>query len=100
MNDVVFHVQDAASLEKAISQKISSIEVVGRIADLSSLKLPAGTNLRGAGPGAELHFKSGQPGLMLSSNHHISSLRLITDETQIAIGLSDDTDDLGMVLDN
>ncbi|HET9180057.1 MAG TPA: hypothetical protein VFQ24_17010 [Terriglobia bacterium] len=97
MNDAMLHVNDAASLENAIKQRVSSIEVEGRIADLSSLKLPSGANLRGAGPGAELHFKSGQPGLMLSSNHRISSLRLVTDEAQIAIGLSDDTDDLGTI---
>lgn len=95
MKDSVLHVNDPISLGKAISQKAPNIEVEGRIANLSSLKLPAGTNLRGAGTGAELHFKSGQPGLMLSANHHVSGLRLMADETQIAIGLSDDTDDLG-----
>lgn len=95
MTNAVLRVNDAASLEKAINQKAPTIEVEGQIADLSTLRLPAGTNLRGAGPGAELHFKSGQPGLMLSSDHHISNLRLMADETQIAIGLSDDSDDLG-----
>lgn len=95
MTDAMTLVKDAASLQKAIDQEAPHIEVEGRISGLSSLKLPAGTNLRGANASAELHFKAGQPGLMLSANHQISDLRLETDETQVALGLADDADDLG-----
>jgi hypothetical protein len=98
MTGAVTRVKDAASLQEAIHQKAARIEVEGRIADLSSLKLPAGTHLRGVGHGAELHFKEGQPGLMLSANHHVGGLRLVTDETQVALGLSDDADDLGILV--
>jgi hypothetical protein len=93
--DAVTRAKDAASLQEAIRHKAAHIEVEGQITDLSSLKLPAGTHLRGAGVGAELRFKAGQPGLMLSADHQIADLRLVTDETQIALGLADDEDDLG-----
>ncbi|HET8876732.1 MAG TPA: hypothetical protein VFO53_10425 [Casimicrobiaceae bacterium] len=95
MNDDVIQVNDAASLQDAITQAAVVIEVGGRITGLSTLKLTAGTELRGGSRAAELHFKAGQPGLMLTASHRISKLRLVVDETQIAIGLSDDTDDLG-----
>lgn len=95
MTDAVILVTDAASLQEAVRQGGVRIEVKGRITDLSSLKLPAGTHLRGVDTSAELHFKEGQPGLMLSADHQIADLRLVTDETQIALGLSDDSDDLG-----
>jgi hypothetical protein len=98
MADAVTRAKDAASLQEAIRQKASRIEVEGQIADLFSLKLPAGTHLRGASVGAELRFKEGQPGLMLSADHQIADLRLVTDETQIALGLADDTNDLGALL--
>lgn len=94
----VIRVKDVTSLQNAIHQKAARIEVEGRIVDLSSLKLPSGTHLCGAGHGAELHFKEGQPGLMLSADHQVSGLRLVTDETQIALGLSDDADDLGALV--
>ena len=95
MTDAVTAVKDAASQQEAIHQKAARIEVKGQITDLSSLKLPAGTHLRGVGTNAELHFKEGQPGLMRSADHQIADLRLVADETQIAQGLSDDTDTLG-----
>ncbi len=98
MADVITCVKDAVSLQEAIRQKATSIEVEGRITDLSSLKLPSGTHLRGAGRGAELHFREGQPGLMLSADHHVAGLRLVTDETQVALGLADDADDLGTLV--
>ena len=90
MTDAMTLVKDAASLQKAIHQEAPHIEVEGRISDLSSLKLPAGTHLRGVNANAELHFKAGQPGLMLSANHQVADLRLVTDETQVALGLADD----------
>lgn len=95
MTDAVALVKDAALLQKAIDQRAARIEVQGQIANLSSLKLPAGTHLRGVGTGAELHFREGQPGLMLSADHQIAELRLVADETQVALGLSDDAEDLG-----
>lgn len=98
MNDAAARVRDAASLQQAIAQNVTTIEIEGRIADLPSLKLPPGTRLRGAGPGAELHFKAGQPGVMLSSGHQVSGLRLVTDETQVALGLADDANDLGAIV--
>ena len=98
MPDTVTRAKDAASLQEAIGQKAARIEVEGRIIDLPSLKLPAGTHLRGTSVGAELRFKEGQPGLMLSADHQIADLRLVTDETQIALGLADDTDDLGVLI--
>lgn len=98
MAPTVIRVKDAASLQEAIQQKATSIEVEGRIDDLSSLKLPSGTYLSGSSASAELHFKAGEPGLMLSADHHVSRLRLVTDETQIALGLSDDSDDLGTLV--
>ncbi|MBS3651787.1 hypothetical protein KEU06_24540 [Pseudaminobacter sp. 19-2017] len=88
-------VKDAASLQRAIHQNAARIEVQSQITDLSSLKLPAGTHLRGVSTSAELHFKEGQPGLMLSADHQIADLRLVADETQVALGLSDDEEDLG-----
>lgn len=94
----VTRVNDATSLQEAIDHKAARIEVEGKITDLTSVKLPAGTHLRGAGGGAELHFKAGQPGLMLSADHQIADLRLVTDETQIALGLADDADDLGSLI--
>lgn len=66
----------------------------GQIADLSSLNLPAGTHLRGVGTGAELHLGEGQPRLMLSADHQIADMCLVTDETQVALGLSGDAEDL------
>src|SRR4051812_41422821 len=88
MPDAVTRANDDASLQEAIGQKTARIEIEGQIANLSSLKLPAGTHLRGVGGGAELRFKEGQPGLMLSADHQIADLRLVTDETQIALGLA------------
>lgn len=87
-------VTDLQTLQQAIEQQATHIQVQGKITGLSSLKLPAGTRLRGTA-GAELHFKEGQPGLMLSADHQVSDLRVVTDETQIALGLSDDAEDLG-----
>lgn len=87
-------VTDSQSLQQATEQKAAHIQVQGKITGLSSLKLPAGTRLQGTS-GAELHFKEGQPGLMLSADHQVSDLRVVTDETQIAVGLSDDAEDLG-----
>ena len=95
MTDPVINVKDAASLQEAARQNLACIEVEGQISGLSSLKLLAGTQLRGIGTDAALHFKEGQPGVMLSADHQISHIRLVTDETQIALGLSDDAGDLG-----
>ncbi|MGQ3211693.1 hypothetical protein [Shinella sp.] len=91
----VILVKDSASLQEAVYLQAAHIEVAGRITDLPSLKLSPGTRLRGVGPGVELHFKEGLPGLLLSADHQIANLRLVTDETQIALGLADDADDLG-----
>lgn len=95
MVGAVILVKDNASLQEAVEQEAAHIEVEGRITDLPSLRLSPGTRLRGVGPDAELHFREGLPGLLLSANHQIADLRLVTDETQIALGLADDTDDLG-----
>jgi len=95
MSNDLTRVKDAAALQLAIQQNARSIEVQGVIDDLTSLKLPAGTNLCGVNDQAELRFKEGQPGLMLSADHRVADLRLVTDETQIAVGLADDADDLG-----
>lgn len=98
MTDAATRVRDADSLQQAIAQNVATIEIEGRIANLPSLKLPAGTRLRGAGPGAELHFNEGQAGVMLSADHQVSGLRLVTDETQVALGLADDANDLGAIV--
>ncbi len=88
-------VTDAASLRQAIEQNRKKIEIEGTISDLDSFRLPPGTRLRGASDYAELRFKQGQPGLMLSSDSQVADVRLVTDETQIALGLADDTANLG-----
>lgn len=88
-------VTDALSLEKAVAAQASLIEIAGRIENLASVRLPGGTTVRGVTPDAELHFKPGQPGLILSANHHVANLRLVADEAQIALGLADDASDLG-----
>lgn len=98
MADTATHVKDAVSLQEAIRQKATRIEVEGQITDLSSLTLPTRTHLYGASNGAELCFKEGQPGLMLSADNRIADLRLLTDETQVALGLADDQDDLGVLI--
>ena len=95
MTDPFERVSDAASLLGAIQRAASRIEVDGPIAGLQSLKLPPGTHLRGSGNAAELRFEPGQPGLLLSADHEIAGLRLVTDDTQIALGLSDEAEDLG-----
>ncbi len=95
MTDTAVHVKDAASLQTALDQKATRIVVEVRITGLSSIKLPPGTQLWGEGPNAELQFKPGQPGLMLSADHEVSGLRVVTDEAQIALGLADDVADLG-----
>ncbi len=87
-------VHDAHSLLQSIAEGCRNIEVTGSISDLQSIRLPAGTKLFGSMTGAELRFKEGQPGLLLTADHEISALRLVTDETQIALGLTDETDDL------
>jgi hypothetical protein len=56
MSDTITRVKDAATLAKAIERKAATIEIEGKITELSSLRLPAGTNVRGAGDVAELHF--------------------------------------------
>ncbi|MCY1703534.1 hypothetical protein [Deinococcus sp. SL84] len=89
-------VTDAKSLEQAIGDKASSIEIQGQITGLSSVKLPKGTTLTG-GEGAELHFKDGQPGLMLNADHRVSGLRIVADETQVALGLLDEEKALGTI---
>lgn len=95
MARIVILVKDSASLQEAVHQEAAHIEIQGQITDLPSLKLSPGTRLRGVGPDVELHFKEGLPGLLLSADHQIADLRLVTDETQIALGLADDVDDLG-----
>lgn len=97
MTDRVERVADAASLLTAIERGASLIEIGSAIRDLQSLKLPPGTSLRGSGGGGELRFREGQPGLLLSADHEISGLRLVTDDTQIALGLSDEVEDLGIL---
>jgi hypothetical protein len=91
----VILVKDRSSLQEAVLRQGAEIEVAGRIMDLPSLKLSPGTRLRGVGHDVELHFREGLPGLLLSADHQIADLRLVTDETQIALGLADDADDLG-----
>ncbi|WP_071633988.1 hypothetical protein [Brucella cytisi] len=93
-------VNDSAPLQEAVHQEAAYIEVEGRITNLPSLKLSPGTQILGAGPNVELHFKEGLPGLLLSADHQIADLRLVTDETQIALGLADDADDLGTLTIN
>jgi hypothetical protein len=95
MPDSAERVGDAASLLGAIQRAVGSIEIDGLISDLQTLKLPPGTNLRGLGENAELRFRKGQPGLLLTAGHDISRLRLVTDETQTALALSDEAEDLG-----
>ncbi len=98
MNVAQRRVTDASSFREAVEQKNGDIEIVGVITDLQSVTLAPGTRLRGADAGAELHFKEAQPGLLLSANHEISALRLVTDDTQIALGLADEVDDLGTIV--
>ena len=88
-------VANAASLLRAIEKAATQIEIDGSIDDLQSVKLAPGTCLCGVTDGAQLRFKQGQSGLLLTSDHKISGLRLVTDDTQIALGLSDEADDLG-----
>lgn len=95
MTRAVINVKTAAALQDALRQPAAQIEVEGELRDLPTLHLPAATRLKGIGEGAALHFRAGLPGLLLSADHTISNLRLETDETQIALGLSDDADDLG-----
>jgi hypothetical protein len=95
MTETAHVVRDAASLLDALERARPRIEIGGRIGDLQSIKLPPGTSLHGHGDGAELRFKAGQPGLLLSANNEVAGLRLVTDDTQIAMGLSDEEDDLG-----
>ena len=95
MSDAPCVIKDAAALRQAVQANAKVIEIEGRIADLKSFKLPAGTTLQGVDGQAELHFAEGQPGLMLSADHRIRRLRLVTDETQIALGLADEAEDLG-----
>ncbi|WP_303102367.1 hypothetical protein [Deinococcus sp.] len=87
-------VKDAKGLEQAIQNKASDIRIQGRITGLSSIKLPGGTTLTGEA-GAELHFKEGQPGLMLNADHRVANLRIVADETQVALGLLDEEKALG-----
>jgi hypothetical protein len=96
MTDLTQRVNDAENLLKAIEAEAGSIEVLGSISGLKSLRLPAGVGLRG-GPGAELRFEDGQPGLMLCADNDVSGVRLVTDETQIALGFADEADDLGLI---
>ena len=95
MASEITRVNDKESLVEAVRQKSLRIEVEGKIANLPSVKLPAGTHLRGVDANAELHFNEGTPGLILSADHEIDNLRLVTDETQIALGLADDAESLG-----
>jgi hypothetical protein len=90
-------VTTASMLQRGLEQGAANIEIDGVISDLPTLNLRANTSMRGAGPGAELRFKDGQLGLMLSANHEITGLRLVTDDAQIALGLADDADDLGTI---
>lgn len=97
MSDTRLSVKDAAGLLQAVQDGAKTIEIDGKVGDLSSVKLPAGMRLHGVNSKAELHFKEGQPGLMLSADNQVSGVRLVTDETQVALGLSDDVDDLGIL---
>lgn len=89
-------VTDAGSLEQAIKDKAAHIEIQGQITGLSSVKLPKGTALTGAA-GAELHFKEGQPGLMLNADHKVAGFRIVADEMQVALGLLDEEKALGSI---
>ena len=95
MSEATLRVGDATALREAIAGKARRIEVAGRIDGLTSLTLPPGTDLHGVDGGAELHFAEGQPGLMLSADHRVRGLRLVTDDAQVALGLSDEAEDLG-----
>ena len=91
------HVDNAAALQAAVEAGHSSIYVTGVIDRLSSLRLKPGQVLHGEGERAELHFRPGQPGVMLSADNQVSGLRLRTDLPQVAVGLSDDQPDLGQI---
>lgn len=95
MNNHMARVGSATSLCKAISGNATVIEVEGVIDDLPSISLPRGMHLVGVDDGAELRFRKGQPGLMLTADHRIAGLRIVADDTQIALGLADSEDDLG-----
>lgn len=97
MKSRTIRVNSAASFEKAIAENAEVVEIEGVIHELSSIVLPRGTHVIGAGGAAELRFRQGQPGLMLRADHQIANLRLVTDVTQVALGLSDEEDDLGLL---
>lgn len=90
-------VDSALEFTQALSQHKGeglALKINGVIADMQSVELPVGVTLEGV-DGAELHFRPGQPGLMLSANNRVSNLRIVTDPTLIALGLSDTQEDLG-----
>jgi hypothetical protein len=97
VNKPVATIGDAASLANAIEQGVDKINILGVIADLKSISLPRGICLRGVSADAALHFKKGQPGLLLSADHMIEALRIWADDTQVAVGLADEADDLGTI---
>ena len=86
---------NAESLEHLINQgTVKSIRIEGIVDGLSSITLTNGFSLTG-GHNAELRFKPGQNGLLLTANNHVSDLRIVVDETLIAVGLADSEKDLG-----
>ncbi len=90
-------VNTAAAFEQAIDGDATIVEIEGVIDNLSSARLRRGVHLVGVGDGAELRFRQGQPGLMLRAGHRVANLRLVTDDTQVALGLSDEEEDLGLL---
>lgn len=83
MTEAVERLTDAASLQTAIKRGAALIEVEGLIVDLPTLNLRANTVLSGVGAGAELRFKEGLPGLMLSANHEVARLRIVTERPRL-----------------
>jgi hypothetical protein len=95
MSKPVTRVYDAASLQQALADGVRRLEIVEVITGLQRLELPAGTHLRGASERAGLRFEAGSPGLLLTADHEICCLRVVTDSDQIALGLTDTVQDLG-----
>ena len=85
------------SLLAALNSQAPNIEVIGVIDDLPSVRLHAGQSVVGKDSAAGLRFQPGIPGLMLHANNTVRSLQLWSDTTQIALGFTDETEDLGTI---
>ncbi|ORC22608.1 MULTISPECIES: hypothetical protein [Rothia] len=80
-------------LTEALSRGDTALDISGRISGMPSLKLPAGTTLRGITDDAELHF--GAKGLQLTANNTVAHLAVTTSPQELAIFNSDQVEDFG-----